>query len=232
MRTALQWVADGSVRRVNPPQWLPAPAQWPAEMWTLLPIAFLPDLALPDHRREFFAVAEIEFGAGPVDVAFHGASRHDEALGDVTVGQALSDKVGDLAFACAQRQRLGGQHQRGSLDAATGGGEPVCRRRRLHGAAAITRGIEQHGGLGGGVGGRQQGTDLLELFGRRVDRRRVAVGQCGGMRAVYGREPATDTGGDVDDALQRRAVTEADRVVQGAQFDRPLPGFSGDVRRR
>lgn len=73
VRTALQWVADGSVRPVNPPK-CRRRRSGPKEMWTLLPIAFLPDLALPDHRREFFAVAYIEFGAGPVDVAFNGAS--------------------------------------------------------------------------------------------------------------------------------------------------------------
>ena len=53
-----------------------------------------------------FAVAEAALCACPVNVAFHGARRHDEAFGDLRVGQALGDEVGDLAFAGAKRQRL------------------------------------------------------------------------------------------------------------------------------
>ena len=65
------------------------------------------------------------FGARPVEVALHGAHRHRESVGDVAIGQACGDKIGDLAFAYGQRQRTAGEVQCGGAKPSAGGGKTV-----------------------------------------------------------------------------------------------------------
>jgi len=54
---------------------------------------------LGDELSEFGSGGCTCTRAGPVNVAFDGAYRQGEGLGDVAVGQALRDQGGDLAFA-------------------------------------------------------------------------------------------------------------------------------------
>ena len=50
---------------------------------------------------EFRSVGDTQSGAGSVDVSFDRANGHGEGVGDVFVGQAVSDEGGDFAFSVA-----------------------------------------------------------------------------------------------------------------------------------
>src|SRR6476660_289851 len=63
----------------------------------------LPGLAAADHCGELVAVGAVAFAACVVEVALHGAHRHRKSFGDIAIGQARGDKIGDLAFAYGQR---------------------------------------------------------------------------------------------------------------------------------
>ena len=52
-----------------------------------------------DPRRDLAAVAEPELGEDVLDVVAHRAVRQHQLVGDLAVGAAQRDQLGDLAFA-------------------------------------------------------------------------------------------------------------------------------------
>ena len=62
---------------------------------------------------EFGAVGGAEFGAGALEVVFHGAHRDDQPLGDVAVGQPAGGEGDDFAFPVGEGQWCGDGGQGG-----------------------------------------------------------------------------------------------------------------------
>ena len=160
----------------------------------------LTGLAAADHRRELVAVGAVDFGACAVEVALHRAHRHRQSVGDVAIGQACGDKIGDLAFAYGQRQRTAREVQRGGAKPSAGGGKTVRGATCFAGVSAVTGGLIGDGGLRGGVRGQQQRTDLFELLCRGIYCVGIAVGHRGGVRGQRRREPSAGRVGDLNRA--------------------------------
>ncbi len=59
-------------------------------------------LVAVEQGGEFGAVGGAEFGAGAVEVVFHGADRDDQPLGDLPVGQSTGGEGDDFAFSVGE----------------------------------------------------------------------------------------------------------------------------------
>ena len=111
---------------------------------------------------EFGSCGQIHPSAGPINVAFDSAYRKGEGGGDFTVGQALSDEGGDLAFAISQRQRYGHRlSRRGDGPALVDqvGGSTAG----SQGRAAPILAMKFERGVSDGVGGGDPVTHRLEI---------------------------------------------------------------------
>jgi len=99
-----------------------------------------------------------------VDVAFGGAYRQRQSLGDCAVGQAVGDEHHDLAFAGGQRKGFAGLAKRRGAGAPALLGQRVrpCRASQCRSAQAVAA-IRQ-GGVGGRVHGPDKVTHALEFL--------------------------------------------------------------------
>jgi len=158
-------------------------------------------------------------------MALHGAHRHRQPIGDVTIAQAGGDQVGDLAFANRQGQRVSGEIQCGRADSAALGGQAVGGGGRFHAAAPVVDRFERNGRLRGRISGGEQRAELLELLGSGEDPLGIAVSDRGRVGGDHRRQAAAGTAGQVDEPIQAGLVSEADRVVQRQHLDRPLSGL-------
>jgi hypothetical protein len=129
--------------------------------------------------REFSPGSYIHPSAGPINVTFDSAYRKGEGVGDFSVGQALGDEGGNLAFAISQWQRHGRRQScRGGgpafVDQAGGsaaGGQ---------GSAASILPAKDERGVRSGVGCSDSITHCLEIVRDGQQRLAYLIAQCGG----------------------------------------------------
>src|SRR5690606_3149564 len=177
-----------------------------------------------DEGAEGFAVGHVDLGVGTVEVAFDGADGQHEPLGDLPVRQARGHQVRDLALPCGQRQRLGGRAQGRSARAAAGRGQTAGGGGGRGEATALARALVGGGGLGGGVGGRQQGADPLELRGRGIEGGAVVRREGAGVGGLHGDQPARHARGQLGQPVGHRGLAETGGHVQGGGLDGVLVG--------
>ncbi len=141
---------------------------------------------------EFGAVGGAEFGAGAVEVVFHGAHRDDQPLGDVAVGQPAGGEGDDFAFPVGEGQWCGDGGQGGGGDAFAGLGELVgTGGGGVGGAAPVLAGVDG-GSLGSGIGRQEPGPNLLELDRGGCSAAPSSVARAAACAAAAGaREPST-----------------------------------------
>src|SRR5215216_4695277 len=87
--------------RPSPPTVRNRAKDYPSSALRVFAVVVGPDA---EGGGQLVAVADAEFGVGPVEVAFDRPDRDDQAIGDFSIGAAERRQSCNLAFTCRQRR--------------------------------------------------------------------------------------------------------------------------------